>query len=86
MSWRDDSPLAAAIMDGAHDDELDYISQACSARLKGMFRKGNKIEVTSGRLLGKTGVVLKMNQKRASVQIDGEGVWNIPPHMLRVIS
>lgn len=85
-SWKDASPIAAAIMNGEHDDEIDYISQACTARLKGLFRKGNKVEVTSGRLLGKTGVILKMNQKRASVEVYGEGVWNIPPHMMRVIS
>jgi hypothetical protein len=66
-TWRDASPVAAESLEGKHDAELNYISQAWSARLKGMFRKGAKIEVTSGQMMGKTGVVLKVNPKRISV-------------------
>jgi len=100
-TWRDASPVAAEIIEGKHDEELNYISQACSARLKQMFRKGARIEVISGQKMGITGTVLKVNPKRISVglgekvvehageawQYDkwSEGEWNIPPSMLRVL-
>lgn len=93
-TWRDASPVAAEIIEGKHDDELNYIQQACSARLKRQFRKGARIEVISGQKMGITGIVLKVNPKRISVglgekvvehagetwQYDkwSEGEWNIP--------
>jgi transcription antitermination factor NusG len=78
-----DHPFVAAILGGEHDDEIDLIQQACSARLKRRFRKGTRIEVTSGSLMGATGVVIKVNPKRISVDLGADGQWNIPPTMLR---
>ena len=101
-TWRDVSPTAANIIEGKHDEELSYIADACSARLKRMFRKGARIEVISGQKIGVTGIVTKVNPKRISVALGekeiqhageawqyetwSEGEWNIPPSHLRVIA
>ena len=101
-TWKDVSLVAADIIEGKHDAELNYISDACSARLKRMFRKGARIEVISGQKIGTTRIVTKVNPKRISVALGkkeiqhageawqyetwSEGEWNIPPSHLRVIS
>lgn len=82
---RETSPIAAAILAGDHDDELDYIQQACSARLKRRFRKGMPVEVIEGRVMGARGTVIKVNPKRISVDLGADGQWNVPPSMLRVV-
>lgn len=80
-----DHPFVAAILDGEHDHELDYIQQACAARMKQRFRKGARIEVISGKMMGQQGTVSKVNPKRVSVVMDDQGLWNIPPTMLNVL-
>jgi len=68
-------PLAKAIFDGEHDDELAGILAAAQARQKNRFRKGTRVRVVgtkNPRTDGKVGVVLKVNPKTIQV-----GVGNV---------
>ena len=85
LTLQEASPIASAILGGEHDDELDAIQQACSARLRRRFRKGLQVEVTEGRVMGARGTVIKVNPKRISVDLGAEGHWNVPPSMLRIV-
>lgn len=77
--------ITDAIMRGEHDAEINYIQNACTARLRRMFRKGAQVEVIEGRVMGATGTIIKVNQKRISVDLGPDGRWNIPPGMLRLV-
>ena len=93
--------VPAAIMRGEHDEDLDYISQACSARLKTRFRKGSKVRLVGTRnveIEGKIGTVIKVNPKRIAVGLGDpdlsfgtrnpyypEGSYNVPPSMLEAV-
>lgn len=97
---RDECEMAARILDGEFDADLEFIVQAAQHRKKQMYRKGTIVNVVAGDLKGKVGVVLKVNPTRISVGIgspvvEGEGSpwsyttydggeWNIPPRMLEV--
>lgn len=96
---KETSPLAAEILDGKHDADLDYIRQACAHRLKMRFRKGTAVRLTGTRnahLEGKEGVILKVNARSISVGVgkaetdqwgttyDG-GEYNVPPAMLEAL-
>lgn len=85
MSTTVTHPIADAIMRGEHDAEINYIQNACTARLKRMFRKGAQVEVIEGRVMGATGTIIKVNTKRISVDLGPDGQWNIPPGMLRLV-
>ena len=96
MTTTTSNPIADAILRGDYDDQLNFIQHACSLRLKRMFRKGAMVEITSGKLEGLTGVVLKVNPKRVAVGLGDHstehgadyysaGSWNVPPSMLRVL-
>lgn len=62
-------PVAQAILDGQHDEELAGILAAAQARQKNRFRRGTKIRVegTGSTTEGKEGVVLKVNTKTITV-------------------
>lgn len=64
-------PLAQAIYNGEHDDELYEIIAAASARQKNRFRKGSRVTVHGSDAIpeGAEGVVLKVNSKTISVGI-----------------
>lgn len=67
---KDTCQIAAEIIDGEHDDDLDYILQAVKSRQKTRFRKGSRVRIVGSkdiRTEGKEGVVLKVNQKSVSV-------------------
>jgi hypothetical protein len=69
-SWNDAGEVALAIMRGDHDDMLRHIQQACTTRLKGLWRKGMKVKLVGTRsvdLEGKEAVILKVNQKSITV-------------------
>lgn len=73
---KDTCQIAGEIIDGEHDDDLDYILQAVKARQKTRFRKGSRVRIVGSkdiRTEGKEGVVLKVNQKSISVGL-GEKV------------
>lgn len=97
---RDECEMAARILDGEFDSDLEFILQAAQHRKKQMYRKGSIVKIISGDLAGQTGVVLKVNPSRISVGIgtptvEGQGTpwqyteysggeWNIPPRMLEI--
>lgn len=71
-SWADAGEVALAIMRGDHDDMLRHIQQACTTRLKGMWRKGMRVKLVGTRsvdLEGKEAVILKVNTKTISVGV-----------------
>jgi uncharacterized protein YkvS len=96
---KDTCPLAAEILDGKHDEILDYIVQAAAARRKMMFRKGMRIRLVGTRnveLEGKEGVVIKVNQKSVTVGLGtadrtpygtvyADGEYNVGPALLEAI-
>jgi hypothetical protein len=92
---RDASPLAAAILDGQHDAELELIKQAVAARMRDRFRRGTMVRVHSTRdlrLHGMVGTVMKVNPTRITVGFGEyhetefgsffDAEYNIPPNML----
>lgn len=83
---KDTCELAAEIMDGKHDDDLDYIAQAATARKKiktaeAGIRKHARIRVTreGGQIAGRVGKVTSVNQKTVSVELDplNDNDWSI---------
>lgn len=69
---KDLSPLAAEILEGKHDDVLDYLSQAITARHKSLFRKGQRVRLKDTKnpaLEGKEAVITRVNQKTYSVAV-----------------
>lgn len=73
---RDTCALAAEIMDGHHDDNLDFISQAVQARKRNMFRPGAQVRLVGTRnpkLEGQLGTVIKCNPRTVVVGV-GVGV------------
>lgn len=74
---KDTCELAAEILDGKHDANLDYIMQATQARQKRAaaesgIRKGGRVRVTAeeSTLAGRVGTVERINQKTVSIQLD----------------
>lgn len=99
-TWESIGGIAYEIIEGKHDDELDYIAQACKQRLKQRFRVGGKYVLTGTKnvaLDGQTVTILKVNQKSISVGV-GEptveyghryfpaGEYNVPAQMLVPVS
>lgn len=92
---KDTCQLAAEILEGKHDKDLDWIVAAAAARNKNRFRPGVTVRLTGTRnptLDGLTGTVIKMNPKRATVGIGPVGQfgtyereYNVPPSMLEII-
>jgi hypothetical protein len=88
--------IVQEILDGKHDESLALIQRAATWRLKNVWRKKMPVRLTGTKnpeLEGKTGVILKVNQKSITVGIgtaktdewgtefDG-GTYNVPPSML----
>lgn len=88
---KDTCQIAAEILDGQHDANLDYIGQAIKARRHSQFRKGSTVRLHGTHnpsYEGRTGIVLKVNTKTVTVgvgekdQFGYETELNVPPHML----
>jgi hypothetical protein len=87
-----------AIVAGEHDGDLETSQSAAAHRVKAMFRKSVTVKVTNAcsnpELVGRTGVVVKANQKTVSVGAPTTDVYgttyevdeyNFPPRMLEVV-
>jgi hypothetical protein len=80
--------VTAAILAGEHDAELQYIHQACGARLKRMFRKGQRVRLVGTRNVEldlKVGTIEKVNTKTISVEIPEVGIYNVSPNLLELV-
>lgn len=85
---RDTCALAAAIEDGEHDADLDFIHQAVQQRRKRMFRYGARVRLTGTRsveLDGREGTVLKVNARKVTVRLDDDREYNVPTGMLELV-
>lgn len=74
---KDTCELAAEILDGKHDSELDYIDQAVRARRKRAtaesgIRKNARVKVIADEsgMTGRVGTVQSVNQKTVTVELD----------------
>ena len=86
--WSEVGGLAEEIIDGKHDENLEYIQIACQSRVKRMFRKGQRIKLKGTEsvvLEGAEGRIEKINTKSISVILDSHGPYNVPPRMLEVV-
>lgn len=99
MRISDTCDLAREILNGDHDDILEYIQQAAQHRKKAMYRKGSLVNIIEGPQAGQVGVVIKVNPTRITVGVGtpviegagspweyttySEGEWNYPPRMIR---
>jgi hypothetical protein len=76
---KEDYPaVVTEILEGKHDADLDYIAQACKARVKRMFRRGQRVTITEcsdPKLRGREAVVVKVNQKTVSIAV-GEATFS----------
>lgn len=88
-----DYPTCKTIIDGAVDDELEYILQAVAARRRAMDRlvgagPGSRFTVTqAGARFGEEGTIVKVNPKRYIGHFDGESEdreYSIPKTMVAV--
>lgn len=69
---KDTCPLAAEILEGAHDADLGNIIAAAQARKKARFRRGTRVLITGTgdpKTEGKEGVIQKVNPKTISVGV-----------------
>jgi hypothetical protein len=85
---RDTCALAAAIEDGEHDADLDYIHQAVQQRRKRLFRYGSRVRLVGTRSIeldGQEGTVLKVNSRKVSVRLDDGREYNVPTGMLETV-
>lgn len=85
---RDTCALAAAIEDGEHDADLDFIHQAVQARRKRLFRYGARVRLVGTRsveLDGQVGTVLKVNARKVTVRLDDQREYNVPTGMLELV-
>lgn len=94
------SDFVQEIIDGKHDDELEAIQSVAAWRFKNLWRKGMPVRLKGTKspvLEGKTGVIVRVNQKTATVGVgkattdqwgttyDG-GEYNVPPRMLEKVT
>lgn len=66
------SVLAQEIIAGKHDEDLQWIQQACAARLKTRLRKGTKVRVkgaSDASLNDKEATILKVNTKTVTIGV-----------------
>jgi len=80
MLLKDTCEIAADILTGLHDSNLDHIDAAVKYRKKDMFRPGSTFILKGTRnpeLDGKSATVLKVNQKRIAVGV-GEKIEEFP--------
>ena len=87
-SWNDVGGVALEIVNGEHDKDLQWIYQACGARLKRMFRKGQQVRLVdtgSVELDFKIGTIMKVNTKSVSVSIPDVGDYNVSPNLLELV-
>lgn len=81
------TPLVQAILVGEHDTDLDRIDRAVRRRKQAMFRPGTRVRAIDGsRVDGEEGIVIKVNLKRVTVQMDDGRSWLMPVNMLEVVS
>jgi hypothetical protein len=96
---KDTCKIAAEIIDGQHDSDLDFIAQACKARLKMRFRKGATVRLVGTKnagIDGQIGTIIRVNQKSVAVGVGTPttdewgtswslGEYNVPPSMLEAV-
>jgi len=71
-TWAEVSATAAEIIDGKFDGELDYIQQACQARKKTMFRRGQLVSVSeraAGPIACQQATIIKVNPKTITIGV-----------------
>lgn len=67
---KDTCPLAGAILEGEHDDDLQHIISAAQHRQKSLWTKNTRVRVTgtgNPKTEGAEGVILKVNPKTITV-------------------
>lgn len=94
-SWIKLGGLPLEIMQGKHDDDLENIRQAVTARIKSRFQRGQRVVLKGTRnveLDGQEVTIIKVNQKSITVgvgkrdQFGYEKEYNVPPKMLAPLS
>ena len=92
-TWESVGGVALEIINGTHDDELAYIQQACTqrikARMRSQFRKHQRIRVkdTGDAMLdGAEGIVQRVNPKSVSVHLDGIGGYRFSASFLEPVA
>ncbi len=66
-------------------DRLHLIHQAKSTCLMARFHVAARVEFSVNGGQRKTGTIIKLNQKTASIHTDDGGRWNVAPHFLSFI-
>lgn len=85
MKLRDTCPLAAEIIDGNHDADLQYVAEAAAQRLKwvmkNQFRRGSRVRLTAEarELEGREAIVDAVNQKTITVNLVCPACGNADP-------
>ena len=80
--------MALAIINGEHDKDLPYIHQACGARLKRMFRKGQQVRLVG---TGRRGARLQGRDDREGQHQERLGrsptsaIYNVSPNLLELV-
>ena len=91
---RDTCALAAEIIDGAHDGELDWIAQSVAARKKRLFRPGVQVRIVGSKSIdldGQIATVIKANARTISIGLGERDQWghakeyNVDAGLLQVV-
>lgn len=96
MLLKDTCLIAAQILDGDFDGDLDHIASAVAARKKMMFRPNARVRLVGTRnpeIDGQIGTVVKVNAKRVTVGLgDRDPVFGyaqeflVPVAMLELVA
>jgi hypothetical protein len=64
-------------------ERLKLISQAKSTAMMARFNIGNRVKFQTSDGKNKTGVIVRLNKKTASIHTDDGGSWNVFPGFLK---
>lgn len=64
-------------------ERLKLISQAKSTSMMARFNIGNRVKFQAPDGRHKTGIIIRLNKKTASIQTDDGGSWNVFPGFLK---
>ena len=64
-------------------ERLKLISQAKSTSMMARFNIGNRVRFQTPDGKNKTGVIVRLNKKTASIHTDDGGSWNVFPGFLK---
>ena len=67
-------------------ERLKFIAQAKSTHMMSHFNIGDRVTFSMSNGNKKTGIIVRINKKTASIRTDDGGDWNVSPMLLRPVT